>query len=155
MESGAIVLQIAEQSDALMPADPSNRADVIAWMFAALSTVEPPVNALSVMDLQHGEEEWAKLRRPGAIEAARKRLAALADWLVGRDYLMKRFTAADILMATVLRLIRHTDLVSGDTVLDAYVKRCEGRPAFQKALSDQMADYAHNAPGAALPIASV
>jgi glutathione S-transferase len=149
MESGAIVLQIAEQSDVLMPADPGDRADAIAWMFAALSTVEPPVNELSVMDLQHGEEEWAKLRRPGAVKAAKKRLAALADWLDRRDYVMKRFTAADILMVTVLRLIRHTDLVTGDRVLNAYVKRCEARPAFQKALSDQMADYARNAPVAA------
>jgi glutathione S-transferase len=56
---------------------------------------------------------------------------------------------ADILMTTVLRLIRHTDLVAGFPVLDAYVKRCEARPAFQTALRDQMADYARNTPVAA------
>ena len=64
----------------------------------------------------------------------------------GRDYLLSRFTAADILMTTVLRLIRHTDLVAVFPVLDAYLKRCQARPAFQKALSDQMAGYARNAP---------
>jgi glutathione S-transferase len=148
-ESGAIVHHIAADSDALMPADRHGRADTVAWVFAALNTVEPPVQNLSVMDLLHGEEPWAKLRRPGAVDAVKVRLDALSAWLDGRDYLVGRFTAADVLMTTVLRLIRHTDLVAEFPVLDVYVKRCEARPAFQKALSDQMADYARNAPVAA------
>jgi glutathione S-transferase len=98
------------------------------------------------MDLQHGEEEWAKLRRPAAVEAVNVRLSALAAWLDGRDYLVDRFTAADILMITVLRLIRHTDLVTGLPTLTAYVGRCEARPAFRRALDDQMAGYSRNAP---------
>jgi len=130
-----------------MPA--ARRTETLAWMFVALNTVEPPVQNLSAMDLQHHEEEWAKLHRPGAVDAVKVRLAALSEWLDGRDYLLGRFTAADILMTTVLRLIRHTDLVAGFSVLDAYVKRCEARPPFQKALSDQMADYARNASVAA------
>ncbi|WP_437665195.1 glutathione S-transferase family protein [Sorangium sp. So ce1182] len=148
-ESGAIVHHIAAGSEALMPADRHGRASTVAWMFAALNTVEPPIQNLSVMDLQQSEEQWAKLRRPGAVEAVRVRLGALSAWLDGRDYLVDRFTAADILMTTVLRLIRHTDLVAEFPVLDAYVKRCEARPAFQKALREQMADFARNAPVAA------
>jgi glutathione S-transferase len=148
-ESGAIVHHIAAGSEALMPADEAGRADTVTWMFAALNTIEPPVNNLSVMDLQHAEEQWAKLRRPAAVDEVKLRLGALAAWLDGRDHLVERFTAADILMTTVLRLIRHTDLVAGFPGLDAYVKRCEARPAFQKALRDQMADYARNAPVAA------
>jgi glutathione S-transferase len=147
IESGAIVHSIAENCAALMP--PSRRAETLAWMFVALNTVEPPVNALSVMDLQHQEEEWVKLRRPGAVEDVNGRLAALSEWLDARDYLLGPFTAADILMTTVLRLIRHTDLVARFAVLDTYVKRCEARPAFQKALRDQLAGYARNAPVAA------
>jgi glutathione S-transferase len=147
IESGAIVYSIAEDCEALMPAD--RRAETLAWMFVALNTVEPPVQNLSVMDLQHKEEEWAKLRRPEVVDAVAIRLAALSEWLDGRDYLLGRFTAADILMTTVLRLIRHTDLVAGFSGVDTYVKRCEARPAFQKALSDQIADYARNAPVAA------
>jgi glutathione S-transferase len=147
IESGAIVHSLAENCEALMPA--GGRAETLAWMFVALNTVEPPVQNLSVMDLQHSEEEWAKLRRPGAVGDVLIRLAALSEWLDGRDYLLGRFTAADILMTTVLRLIRHTDLVAGFSVLDAYVKRCEARPAFQRALRDQMADYARNSPVAA------
>jgi glutathione S-transferase len=147
IESGAIVHYIAENCEALMPA--GRRAETLAWMFVALNTVEPPVQTLSVMDLQHHEEEWAKLRRPGAVDDVMVRLAALSEWLDGRDYLLGGFTAADILMTTVLRLIRHTDLVAGFSVLDVYVKRCQARPAFQRALRDQMADYARNAPVAA------
>jgi glutathione S-transferase len=147
IESGAIVYSIAEGCEALMPA--GRRAETLAWVFVALNTVEPPVQTLSVIDLQRHEEEWAKLRRPGAVDDVMVRLAALSEWLDGRDYLLGRFTAADILMTTVLRLIRHTDLVAGFSVLDAYVKRCEARPAFQRALRGQMADYARNAPVAA------
>jgi glutathione S-transferase len=147
IESGAIVHFIAEDCEALMPA--GRHTETLAWMFVALNTVEPPIQTLSVMDLQHKDEEWAKLRRPGAVDAVKVRLAELSEWLDGRDYLLDRFTAADILMTTVLRLLRHTDLVAGSSVLDAYVKRCEGRSAFQKALRDQLADYARNTPVAA------
>ncbi|GAA0719499.1 glutathione S-transferase family protein [Dokdonella soli] len=142
IESGAIVHAIAEHCEALMPSD--RRAETLAWMFAALDTVEPPVWTLSVMDLQHRDEEWAKLRRPAAVDQVRVRLTALSEWLDGREYLLGRFTAADILMTTALRFIRHTDLVAGFPLLDAYVKRCEARPAFQTALRDQLADYARN-----------
>lgn len=148
-ESGAILHHIASGAPALMPADGPDRARTVTWMFAALNTVEPPVQELSVLDLQHGDEAWAKLRRPGAVAVVELRLGALSEWLDGRDYLLGRFTAADILMTTVLRLIRHTDLVAGFPVLDAYVRRCEARPAFQKALADQIAGYARNAPVAA------
>jgi len=148
-ESGAILHHIAVDSAALMPADRHERANTVTWMFAALNTVEPPIQELSVLDLQHSEEPWAKLRRPGAVDAVKVRLGALSAWLDGRDYLVDRFTAADVLMTTVLRLIRHTELVAEFPVVDAYVRRCEARPAFQKALRDQMADYARNAPVAA------
>jgi glutathione S-transferase len=148
-ESGAILHHLATDSEALMPVGGRERADTVTWMFAALNTVEPPIQNLSVMDLQQSEEPWAKLRRPGAVDEVKVRLGALSAWLEGRDYLVDRFTAADILMTTVLRLIRHTDLVAGFSVLDAYVRRCEARPAFQKALRDQMSDYARNAPVAA------
>jgi glutathione S-transferase len=149
IESGAILHRIAETSETLMPAGPDGRSDTLAWMFAALNTVEPPLARLLVIDLVRGEEQWAKLGRPDAVELVKARLGALSAWLDGRDYLVGRFTVADILMTTVLRFIRHTDLVAGFPVLDTYVKRCEARPAFQKVLRDQMAEYAHNAPVAA------
>ena len=147
IESGAIVHAIAEDCEALMPA--GRRAETLTWMFAALNTVEPPIQNLLVIDLLHPDEAWAKLRRPGAVDEVKARLAALSEWLDGRDYLLGRFTAADILMTTVLRFIRHTDLLAGFPLLDAYARRCEARPAFQAALGNQMAGYARNEPVAA------
>ena len=144
-ESGAILLQLAEKSEVLMPKDRQGRADTIMWMFAALSTIEPPVNNLSVMDLQQAGEPWVALQRPGALAAVNTRLGALDAWLEGRDYLTGRFTAADILMAAILRLIGHTDVVAGHPHLNAYALRCEARPAFRRALVDQLAGYSSNA----------
>jgi len=78
---------------------------------------------------------------PGAVEAVRQRLAELAASLDGRDYLVDLFSAADILMVTVLRLLRHTDLLDEQRALVAYEERCEARPAFAKALAGQMAAF--------------
>ncbi|OOG37073.1 glutathione S-transferase family protein [Rhodanobacter sp. C05] len=147
IESGAIVYAIAEHCEALMPA--GRRAETLTWMFTALNTVELPIWNLFVLDVLHQGEEWAKLRRAGAVDEVMARLTALSAWLDGRDYLLGCFTAADILMTTVLRFIRHTDLVAGFPILDAYVKRCEARAAFQAALRNQTAGYVRNAPVAA------
>lgn len=147
IESGAIIYAIAEQCDALMPRD--QRIDTLAWMFAALNTVEPSLWNLFVLDQLHGDEAWTKLRRPSAADEVKARLTALSAWLEGRDYVLGRFTAADILMATTLRFLRHTDMVAGFLPLDSYLKRCEARPAFKAALRNQEAGYLRNAPVAA------
>jgi glutathione S-transferase len=144
-ESGAIVLHIAERSEALMPADANGRARTRAWMFAALNSVEPPIQNLVEIDLSHASAAWAQTRRPMVVEAVRKRLAALEDWLGGRDYLEDRFTAGDLLMTTVLRVLRHTDIVSARPALQAYQARCEARPAFQKAMADHLKPFAAGA----------
>jgi glutathione S-transferase len=147
-ESGAIVLHIAERSEVLMPRDPKGRARTMTWVFAALNSIEPRIQGLSEIDLFSPKEEWAKLRRPAVVEAIKGRLKTLSDLLEGRDYLEDRFTAGDLMMTTVLRILRHTDLVSQLPALEAYRLRCEARPAFQKALADQMAPFAKNAPAA-------
>ena len=144
-ESGAIVLHIAERCETLMPRDANGRARTIAWMFAALNSVEPPVQELGRLDAFHSGEAWAAARRPMAVEAAQKRLAELENWLGGRDHLENRFTAGDLLMTTVLRILRNTDLVSGRPALKAYQERCEARPAFQKAMADHLRPFEANA----------
>ena len=144
-ESGAIVLHIAERCETLMPRDANGRARTIAWMFAALNSVEPPVQELGRLDAFHSGEAWAAARRPMAVEAAQKRLAELENWLGGRDHLENRFTAGDLLMTTVLRILRNTDLVSGRPALRAYQERCEARPAFQKAMADHLRPFEANA----------
>lgn len=150
-ESGALVLHVAERAgaeggDVLLPADAAGRARTITWMFAALDTVEPPVQALAALDLFHAEEAWAALRRPGAVAEVEERLDVLARVLDGREQLVGgRFTAADLLMTSVLRILRHTELVAKRPALDAYVRRCEARPAFERALAAHLAPFAESA----------
>jgi glutathione S-transferase len=140
-ESGAIVLRIAERSENLLPRDPAARARAIEWLFAALNTIEPPIADLARIDLFAPDQEWAKLRRPEAEAAVLKRLAELAAALGGGPFIDgPRFTAGDLMMATVLRILRHTGLVA-DAGLADYLARCETRPAFQRALAGQMAAF--------------
>ncbi len=147
-ESGAIVMHIGERSPALLPVDPVKRARARTWMFAALNSVEQHVQNLTSIDLFFSNEEWAKLRRPGAEKMCVGRLDALATRLMGRDFLEDEFTAGDLLMVTVLRLLRHTQLVEDRPVLAAYKARCESRPAFQRALGAQLTAFARNQPPA-------
>ena len=110
-------------------------------MFAALNTVGPPIQNLAEIDLFHAGEAWTSTRRPMVIEAVQKRLAALEHWLGGRDHLEDRFTAGDLLMTTVLRILRHTDIVSARPALKAYQERCEARPTFRKAMADHLRPF--------------
>lgn len=144
-ESGAIVLHIAERSPALMPGDSVGQARAKSWMFCALNTLEPPITDLILIDFAHGDEEWATLRRPGAIKFVQSRLDDLAAWLGNKSFLEDRFTAGDLLMTSVLRELRHTELVRNLPNLDDYRRRCEDRPAFQKALTDQLATFDRHA----------
>jgi glutathione S-transferase len=138
-ESGAIVLHIAERSEVLLPADPDARARAVQWLIAALNSVEPPVMNVASIDVFHANEEWARLRRPGAREFAGRRLEGLAAALGDKPYLDgDRFTAGDLMMTTVLRIA--PDLVT-DQRLKAYVERCTARPAFKRALEAQLGDF--------------
>jgi len=140
-ESGAIVLHVAQKSEALLPADPVGRARATAWMFAALNSIEPWVQELASIDLFYAGQEWATLRRPSALDAVRRRLGQLSEALDGRDHLEDRFTAGDLLMTTVLQNTRQCDVLSEFPVLEAYRLRNESRPPFQKALAAQLAHF--------------
>ena len=141
-ESGAIVIHVAEGSEALMPPDANGRARASAWIFAALNSVEPHVQNLAEIDLFNAGQSWAAARRPAAVEMVQKRLDAVEGWLGDRSYLEDRFTAADLMMTTVLRILRHTDIMSERPALQAYQARCEARPAFQRALADHLKPFA-------------
>ena len=145
-ESGAIVLYLAERSDALQPRDARGRAQVTTWVVAALNSVEPYVAGLVDIDFFNPKEEWAKLRRPAVVTMLKDRLRQLSDYMEGRDYLAERFSAADIIMTTVLRDVPH-DILSEQPTLVAYRQRCEARPAFQRALAAHMAPFKRFAPG--------
>jgi glutathione S-transferase len=141
-ESGAIVLWIAQNSDQLMPADDAGRAMVTTWLFAAMNSVEPFVAELGTIDIFHPDEAWAKARRPQIEPQLRQRLADLQTALGGRKWFANdRFSAADILMTHVLRDLRHTDILADYPALADYVARAEARPAFKRALADQMRPF--------------
>ena len=140
-ETGAILLYLGERSDALLPGDRSARTRAMCWVVAALNSVEPAIMSLTAIDLFYAEEEWAKLRRPGAEEFARLKLSRVAAWLGDKHYLEDRFTVADLLMVTVMRNLRGTGLVAEFPNLAAYMARCEARPAFKRALDAQLADF--------------
>lgn len=146
-ETGAIVQYIGEKSETLLPRDPQGRFRAIQWSFAALNSVEPALISLLLIDLFFSGEEWAKLRRPGAEDFARLKLNRVSEWLGDKEWLEgDRFTIGDLLMITVLRLLRHTQLVAEFPNLASYLKRGEARPAFQRALADQLAVFAEFQP---------
>jgi len=146
-ETGAIVQYIGEQSEALLPTDSQGKYRAIQWSYAALNSVEPAVLNILLIDIFYKGEQWATLRRDGAADFAKQKLKRVSEWLGDKPWLEgDRFTIGDLLMTTELRFLRHTDLVAGFPNLADYQKRAEGRPAFQRALADQLAVYAENQP---------
>lgn len=140
-ESGAILLHLAERDERLLPGDPQARATTIAWLFAALNSVEPWLFEVANVTIFSAKEEWAKLRKPSLFEATGKRLDGLANALGDREWLGDAFSVADIAMVTVLRNADHADLMSSRPRLVDYVARGMARPAFQRALAAQLADF--------------
>ncbi len=149
-ESGAIVLHIAERSEVLLPADPAARARAISWIFASLNSIEPFLNEFADIEIFSADKPWAALKRPDTLAAIGQRLKRLSRALGDKDYLEGTFTAGDLMMTTMLRSLRGSDIVAGFPNLAALQARCEARPAFRRALADQMAAFErHDAVAAA------
>lgn len=140
-ESGAILLYLGEQDERLLPREPQARWDATAWLIAALNSVEPSLQRIVSLDIFEAGEPWAKDARASAVEFACTRLKDVAEALGDQEWLTGRFTVADIMMVTVLRNLRHTDIVAGFPALAAYQARGEARPAFRQALADQIAGF--------------
>jgi glutathione S-transferase len=140
-ESGAIILHLAGRGPGLLPADPDARARAVAWMFAALNTVEPPIVELEAFTLLERDRPWFAERLPILEDRIRARLDPLAARLGGSDWLDGGFSAADLLMVTVLRRLEGDDLIEDYPALGAYVARGEARPAYKRAFADQLAVF--------------
>jgi glutathione S-transferase len=141
-ETGAIVFHIAEQHAGLLPGDVGARARAIAWMFAALSTLEPPIVERTVAKLAEGDKPWSEQRLPIVEDRIRDRLRPLADRLGNADWLDGAFTAGDLLVIDVLRRLKSSTLLGEYPNLAAYVARGEARPAFKRAFAAQFAVFA-------------
>jgi glutathione S-transferase len=139
-ETGAIVLHIGERCEALLPKEALARARATQWLIAALNSIEPFMLNVALIDLFYKDEEWAKLRRPGALAFLQKRLTGLANALGDKPFLDgERFSAGDLMMSTVLRIL--PAVTAAEPRLAAYVARCTTRPAFKRALDAQLADF--------------
>ncbi|MFS0738409.1 glutathione S-transferase family protein [Sphingomonas sp. 1P06PA] len=145
-ESGAIVLHIAETRGAMLPKDPGGRARAIEWMFAALNTVEPPIMDHAIATLFEADKPWSKPRLPAICQRIDERLGEVAARLGEREWFDGQFTTGDLLMISVLRILRGDPLLEKYPGLVAYVARGEARPAFQRALAAQLEGFTGSPP---------
>ncbi|MBS0220093.1 MAG: glutathione S-transferase family protein [Proteobacteria bacterium] len=138
-ETGAIVLHIARHHAGLLPDDAHARARAIAWMFAALNTVEPPILDLAIARILEGDKPWTGERLPLVEDRIRVRLGQLSAHLGAADWLDGAFSAADLMMVSVLLRLRSSGLLDEYPNLAAYVARGEARPAYKRAFAAQLA----------------
>ncbi len=138
-ETGAIVFHIAERYPGLLPEDADARARAITWMFAALSTVEPPILDLTTARIFEGDRPWAQERLPLVADRIRVRLGQLSTRLGDADWLDGEFSAGDLMMVSVLLRVRMSGILDEYPNLAAYVARGEARPAYRRAFAAQLA----------------
>jgi glutathione S-transferase len=140
-ESGAIILHIAERHPGLLPTDANARSRAIAWMFAALNTVEPPIFERSIAMILERNKSWFEERQAMLDSRVHGRLSELSDRLGDADWLDGAFSAGDLLMVTVLLRFSKSGDLGKYSNLAAYVARAEARPAYKRAFADQLAVY--------------
>src|SRR5262245_53443645 len=137
-ETGSIVFHLAERHVGLLPDDANARARAITWMFAALSTVEPPILEFATAKLLEGDKPWGKERLPLVADRVRDRLKQLSTRLGSADWLDGAFSAGDLLMVSVLLRMKPSGILDEFPTLAAYVARAEARPAYKRAFAAQL-----------------
>ncbi|MBS0417928.1 MAG: glutathione S-transferase family protein [Proteobacteria bacterium] len=140
-ESGAIVFHLAQRHTGLLPQEGNARARAIAWMFAAVTTVEPPILDLVIVKIVEGDKSWYEQRLPLVEGRIRQRLGELAARLGDADWLDGDFSAGDLMMVSVLLRVKPSGLLQEFPNLAAYVARGEARPAYQRAFAAQLAVF--------------
>ena len=145
-ESGAIVFHIAEHHVGLLPDDAHARARAIAWMFAALNTVEPPILERQTARLLEADKSWSEQRLPIVDDRIRDRLGDLSARLGDTDWLDGAFSAGDLMMVEVLLRLKTSGLLDAYPNLAAYVARGEARPAYKRAFAAQLAVFTGKPP---------
>jgi glutathione S-transferase len=145
-ETGAIIFHIAERGGGLLPNEANARARAIAWMFAALNTVEPPIVELEQVGYVEGDKPWYAARLPILEGHVRRRLDALSRRLGDADWLDGGFSAGDLMMVMVLRRLEGTGILETYPNLSAYVARAEARPAYRRAFDAQLAVFTGKPP---------
>lgn len=134
-ESLAITLYIARKSGGpLAPATNLETAQMEQWALFAATSVEIPALEVyyPVAEGRADTREGAALIAVAA-EKLRRPFRRLQAWLSAHDYLVgDRFTAADINTAECVRYAQgHPTLLAEFPAVDAWLQRCQSRPAFQ------------------------
>jgi glutathione S-transferase len=145
-ETGAIVFQLAERHAGLLPDDADARGRAITWMFAALSTVEPPILELATAKILESDKAWTKERLPLVEDRVRDRLKPLSARLGSADWLDGGFSAGDLMMVHVLQRLKPSGILNEFPNLAAYVARGEARPAYKRAFAAQLAVFTGGPP---------
>jgi glutathione S-transferase len=139
-ESGAILLHLGDQSEALMPTDRRGRAEVVEWLFAALNSVEAASLPWAMFKFFSDSSDTPGLKQlDGFLDARLQRMEKVLDT---REWLAGRFSVADIMMADVMRLVDRFGGLARRAACLSYVARATARPSFVKAYADQMAHFA-------------
>jgi glutathione S-transferase len=150
-ETGAIVFHLAQHHAGLLPEEAHARTRAVTWLFAALNTVEPPILEFANARILERDKPWAEERMPLVQERVHARMRQLAAYLGDAEWLDGPFSAADLMMISVLQRLKPSGMLDGHPVLAAYVGRGEARPAYQRAFEAQLADWRAGAQRAAAP----
>lgn len=145
-ESGAILIHLGLKDERLLPTDHAQKMRAIAWVIASLNSVEPAIFPLLMINVFNKGEAWTEEARPKFMERLDSRLKCVSNALGDKEWLEDRFTIADLMLVTVLRQLRAGRVLEQYPNLVALVARGEARPAFQRALADQLAVFAKNEP---------
>jgi len=145
-ETGAILLYLAEKHGALLPQGEQARWQAIAWVFAGLNSVEPAFQRYFAYHVFNAGKDWAEEAKEAVLPLLRQKLKRVSDALGDKDWLAGEFSIADIMMVTVLNNLRETDFLDEFPALSAYHARSTARPAYQRALAAQLADFTGDPP---------
>jgi glutathione S-transferase len=134
-ESAAVVLYLAEKAGKLIPGDVQGRTRVMQWCFAAVSTVEPTLVCIDLIEMFDSSKAAHTLDAEVRKLAGRwlgdvERRLEDREWIACAD-----FTVADIMLACVLRSIRNADLMEPFPRVRSYFDRCQARSAWQRTLA--------------------
>jgi glutathione S-transferase len=140
-ESGAILIYLGLQDERLLPTDKASQMRGMSWVVAALNSVEPAIFPILMTDTFNRGESWTAEARPKFVDRLEARLKGLSESLGGKEWLEDRFTAGDLMMTAVLRQLHGKGIVEKFPNIAALIERAKARPAFQRALADQMAGF--------------
>lgn len=130
-ESAALCLHVADlnpEADLIPAPGTFERGRVYQWSIFAMTEIEPAL--IRAYRARGGSDSEAQAKADERLDTA---WAALAAALDGREYIVDRFTIADVVVGGVLESARRFDLLPDEPNVLAYLERLDARPAKQRA----------------------